>query len=273
MPGLKTLKYFLVFTLLISQTPAFADPIEQSTTDQASGLEQNLKQLTEAVDLYYDEMISLKSTLTINGLKITSPISKMDPQVASTLQTLEETRLEIIESIRNFRPQIEAYSRTLDLASADRIHFLYDLLLVKAFLPRYDTAKINLFTRLFSSYQPQYVDELIPRAEALNLFFIEFNTYEPTRFSEIIKTHNTVTSKINQLRNANLYQVYPKSFKLENGIQEASLYQSLIRGEEFQPSTQASSNSQKETPSAIVINKVSDTHFSLTLNCSALFGI
>jgi hypothetical protein len=272
---LKALTHLSFIVLLFSQLPSFA---QELTTQGANNLEQELTQLSLDIDLYYNQMISVKSTLAINGLTEDSSKSSMGPDVALALETLQDNRLVLIDSIKSYRSQVEELSKNSDsLEYVEKVKYLFDVALVKAFLPRYDVATVSIFTRVFSSYQPQFVEELISRTEALNLFFAEFDTNEQTkdalsanfRFSELTKTYNSIAKTINTFRNANIYQVYSKNIKPTDGLHEASLYQSMIKGEEF---STAPVTANPET-SKFTLSKVADDHFTLTLTCSGLFTL
>jgi hypothetical protein len=273
---LKTLKTLSVLTLLLLHLSSYAqetpspDPLAQNSI--AQDLEYGIKDLSQIIDLYFEQMISVKSTLAISGLKITSPTSKMRPEIVTAINSLEDSKQKIISTLKEFRTAVDSLPKNSPVY--ENLKFLYDVTLVKAFLPRYDVARKSIFVRMFSSIRPQYADELISRAEALDLFFTDFDSNEPTkdalnssyRVAELIKTHNAITGRINELRDSNLFQTYPKNIKPMDGNQEAQLYKSLIKGEELLASAPSA-----PTAPLLEVKKVAEDHFIIVPTCAGLF--
>jgi hypothetical protein len=113
------------------------------------------------------------------------------------------------------------------------------VVLIKAFLPRYDTVKGGFITRIFTFNTPQFAEELVPRTEALELFYKNFEINDKSnsvlnsdfRVSSFVKMHNSITAKLNRNKESNIYQTYPKHINAQSKAEEAYIYESIIRGE------------------------------------------
>lgn len=230
----------LVFTV-----PSFAQPQESIPFEPAemiettTNLEAELKGLSLVIDEYYKDTINLSARLHAQGHKLTSPKNKLSPKLAQEVESLENTRLAISEALKDYRASIDALGALPENSKVfENSKFLFDLALVKAFLPRYEPkpeGATGIVKKLFAPPEPQFAEEILPRTEALNLFYTDFQDSEElnrdVRIAEIVKTHNSITSEYNKNRGSALLQTYPKTIK--PNVNESVLYKAIVKGEDI----------------------------------------
>lgn len=220
-----------------------SEPNSPSPLSKPESLAKRLEILSFAIDIYYEQMISLKSSLALSGLKITSKHSEMVPEDAKSIIDLENTRTEINEAFKHYKADIDTLSEPENIEIYENLKFLYDIVLIKAFLPRFDTIKSGFITRIFTFNTPQFAEEIVPRGDALELFYKNFNLNDDSkavlnsdfRLSSLIKMHNEITAKLNRNKESNIYQTYPKRIKVKSEAEEAYIYETIIRGENLKP--------------------------------------
>lgn len=268
---MKTVSRLAILTLLLIQVTAFAQVTETDTVTENSphDIETKLSELSTEIDLYFSDMISLKT-------RTLKPTASAENNADLTL--LENRRQKIIDSIKAYRSKILELSANSDsLVEYDNAKFLLNIVLIKSYLPRLETAKTGLAGKVKSlvlPVEPQRVSELITRNEANDLFFKEFVSNDTSkngfdadfRLNSIVQTHNNLATVFNKMNGSQLLQVYPKRTEVSTNLQEAAFYDSIIRGQEFKPAVAA------PAPGFLELNKVSDGVFSLTLTCAGLFA-
>lgn len=282
---MKAVKALTILTFFIAifamKTPAFAQ-------ESAPSLDGELSALEQTIDLYFEQMIALKTHLALNKQKITSQFLSSDD--AGQVRFLNETQKNIIDALVNYRVKIEGMAENPEALEAfEKAKLQYNIIVVKSLLPRYEVVKTKFMTKLFVKMEPQFAEALVSREDALKLFFTQFETNEPTkdalnlnyRSSEILKVHNAITHRNNQLKESNIYQVY-SSPKITTGAQESELYLSLIKGVEFKPNSESTPTppapkapivAPSNTPPLLETKKVAPDHFIITPTCNGLFGI
>lgn len=269
---MKTLAALIFLAILLLKVSVFA---QTHQVLEERNLNADIANLSETIDLYYEKMIALKTKLSLTKQKITSPhLSAEDTQ---ELKFLEETRIDISEAFRNLRVDISSFgTNPQDLETFESAKHEFNLALVKAYMPRYQTAKTSLLTRLLATIEPQYVEEVVTRTEANRLMFTQFDSNEPSkdamnsnfRFNEMIKAHNELAAKLNSAKEANIYQIYPTNLKLTTAAQEAALYQALVQGTEYKASAQSTIVATQSEQ----VNIESGIH-RLISTCASIFGI
>lgn len=204
------------------------------TLEESTNLETELRQLNELVDFYFKNTLLVAAKLASHGLKLTSPTSKMPEELAQEMETLNKTREAILEAFQLYRNEIEELAKINDTRALDNSKFLYDLALVKSFLPRYETPKAEgIISKIFASHEPRHVDELIKREEGLKLFYTDFKVFNAERAQQIAQVYNSIVSAINENMGNIIYQTYTKASKISDIPSEIQFYTSIIRGEEY----------------------------------------
>ncbi|MES2769230.1 MAG: hypothetical protein V4596_08795 [Bdellovibrionota bacterium] len=235
---------------------------------QPAVVEQNLASelsaLTEAIDGYFENMIALKTKTNLPKLKITDSHLKLEPEDAEKLKKLAEIHSNIQSALRGYESVISSLeSDPESLEIFEEAKLLYNIALVKAFLPRYKAVETGFLIRIISTFQPQYVEEIISRSEAENLIFTNFDTNENLkhRLGKIIETHNKISDELRRAQDANIYQIHPKNLNIRTAEQEAAFYNALVRNEEYSTG-----------PALLTTVKVGLDHFSIIATCAGLFG-
>lgn len=281
---MKALKIFSLLAVILTlvQITAYAhgedDISSASQTYKPERLAKRLEILSYAIDLYYQEVINIKTALDMQNLKMTSDLSEMQSEDARLVTGLEITKADINQAFRDYKAELDILSLEPDsIEIYENLKFLYNIVLMKAFLPRYDVAKDGGFVfRVFNYQNTQYADELVTRNDALNLFYKDFTLNDKTkttanldfRISSLIKIHNEITKKLNRNRDANIFQVYPKKVKAKSLEEEAFIYESIIRGETLKPYKEATTTALP-APEEI---KTEQEAVKLETSCSALFA-
>ena len=270
---MKAVIALIFLTILLIQISVFAQS-EESPASERNMLEE-LSSLSQLIDLYFDEMIALKAKLSASNQKITSP--NLSPEDAEKARYLQESRENIYDILKIYNAEIvaELGSSPETLEAFETAKLQYNIAVIKAIMPRFETPKASLLTRMLTTLPAQYVEEILPRAEALNLIFTQFESNEPSkdamnlqfRLNEMIKTHNKLAEKLNQQKEAKIYQIYPLNSKVTTATQEAALYEALVKSSEFQPAKAAPS------PSLLTTTKTGIDTYTITTTCSGLFGI
>lgn len=244
---MKALKIFLLLTISTLQITSYAQSTEFYGAAPISDPERFAKRLeilSYAIDIYYEQMIDLKTALALSGLKTTSHRFDMFPEDAKKLDDLENTRKEISDAFINYKADIDTLSTDPEnIEIYENLKFLYNIVLVKAFLPRFDAIKNGFLIRIFTFNKLQFVQEIIPRGTALELFYKDFSIDDRSksvlnsdfRLSSLIKIHNEITAKLNLNRESNLYQKYPKHVFAQSSAEEAYIYDVIIKGETLKP--------------------------------------
>lgn len=260
-------------------SPSFA---QESASVSQDKIVLNVKELTEMIDLYFEEMISFQTRIK------NTPQQNQTPEDAAKKQFLEETRLTIIDALKEIRsPILEIANKPESLEVSEALKHQYNLALVKAFLPRYQKSNVGIISKVFGTVQPQYVPEIISRADALQLMFTDFATNEATkdsmnlshRLSEVIKTHNAIASQVNSTKQANIYQIYPTNLKITTSTQEAAFYEAIAKNASFKPSISNTTPIpqdvvlESKSPSTLETKKTSPDFYKMITTCFGLFAI
>lgn len=268
---LKAVVALIFLITLLVKISVFAQETNAMGQDK---LVSNTKELTEMIDLYFEQMIAFNTRL--------STTKTQTPEDVAKKQLLEETRLTIIDVLKEIRtPIAEIANNPESIEVSENLKLQYNLALIKASLPRYETTKISIFAQVFGTVKPQYVSEIISRTEASELIFTEFATNEQTRdgmdldyrVSEMVKTHNSIASQLNAAKNANIYHIYSSS-KLSTAAQEGALYQAIARGAQYQATqAKANANTPEEAPSTLGVERKGPDYFKMIRTCFGLFAI
>ncbi len=256
---MKTLTALTFLITLLIQITSYANPqpavVEENLASQLSAL-------TETIDGYFEAMIALKTKLHQQNLKITD--SNLQLEDAEKLKELAEIRSNIQSALKGYKSEISSLeSNPESLEIFEEAKLLYNIALVKAFLPRYKAVKTGLLMRFISTFQPQYVEEIISRTDAAKLIFTNFDTNENLeyRLGKIIETHNEISEELRRAQDANIYQIHPKNLNIRTAEQEAAFYKALVRNAEYSTG-----------PALLTTVKVGPNHFSILATCAGLFG-
>jgi hypothetical protein len=268
---LKAVVALIFLMTLLVKISAFAQEANAMIQDK---LVSDTKELTEMIDLYFEEMIAFETRLKNTTTQTPEDIAKR--------QLLEETRLTIIDVLKEIRtPIAEIANNPESLEVSENLKLQYNIALIKASLPRFETVKASILLKVFGTVQPQYVPEIITRTEASQLIFTEFTTNKATRdgmnldyrLSEMVKTHNAIASQVNAAKNANIHHIYSYS-KISTAAQEGALYQAIARGAQYQaPLAKANANPPEEAPSTLKTTGEGNDFYRMITTCFGLFAI